>query len=145
MKFIAKKYYSFQELEARWDCTRVDLMQSVIDGELVPSLHIPGGAYELNHFTPESHEAADSHCSPRPLHDSSLDKTDNEVRTWLTGFRYLILPMRTSVLDCKFFYFSDTPRGHDDGDLCASLQSPVDIAYVFSSPGSACRLCGRPE
>ena len=38
IKFITKKMYSFAELEQRWECSLADLKQSVIDGELVPSL-----------------------------------------------------------------------------------------------------------
>lgn len=133
MKFIAKKYYTFTELEARWECTQGDLIQSVIEGELVPSLHMQGGAYLLNHFTPCDYEATDPVCFPRQLNDPNIDKVNNEVRNWLAGFYYLIFPVRTGAWECNFRYFTNTPHSRDNGDLCYSLEQPVDIDYVLKS------------
>ena len=50
MKFIAKKHYTFDELAARWECGLNDLVQAVIGGELIPSVHI-NGKYSLKLFT----------------------------------------------------------------------------------------------
>jgi hypothetical protein len=133
MKFIEKKYYTFTELETKWECTAGDLVQSVIDGELMPSVHMLSGTYLLHRFTPHNHEDADSDCFPSQLTDPSIDKVNNEVRRWLEGFYYLILPTRTSAWACVFRYFSDTPLSRDHGDLCFSLEQPVDIDYVLKS------------
>jgi hypothetical protein len=133
MKFIAKKYYTFKELEARWECTSGDLIQSVIDGELMPSLHMQGGSYLLNIFTPCDYDATDSFCRPSQLTDPSIDNLDNEIRSGLLGFRYLILPERTGAWDCVFRYFSFTPLSRNEGDLCYSLEHPVDIEHVLKS------------
>ena len=133
MKFIAKKYYTFTELEARWECRLGDLVQSVIEGELMPSLHMSEGTYSMNLFTPYNYQDADPVCFPSQLNDPSIDKVNNEVRHWLTGFYYLILPARTGAWECEFHHFSDTPLSRDHGDLCYSLEQPVDIDYVLKS------------
>ena len=133
MTFIEKKCYTFTELETRWECTPGDLVQSVIHGELVPSLHIPWGAYLLNHFTPSNYEDSASVCLPSLLKDPLIDKVNNEVRRWLEGFYSLILPTRTAAWDCNFRYFTNTPQSRDSGDLCFSLEQPVDIDYVMKS------------
>jgi len=129
----AKKYFTFEELVVRWDRTSNDLVQLVIDGEMVPSLYIPSGGYLLNQFVPIDIEDADSTCSPSPLHDPSIDELDNEVRGWVTGFRYLILPQRTDSHDCDFHYFAAAPLDRDHGALCYSLEHRVGIADVLKS------------
>ena len=50
MKFIAKKHYTFAELQVRWECEQNDLVQAVIDYELIPSVHISGSNYGVKSF-----------------------------------------------------------------------------------------------
>lgn len=133
MKFIEKKYYTFTELGERWKCTQEDLVQAVIDGELVTSLHIPYGAYSLNRFTPADYRSSDLYCFPSQMYDYQNDRIDNEIRHGLTGFYYLILPKRTGALRCDFKYFAGTPCCFDDGDFCYLLETPVDIDHVLES------------
>lgn len=133
MKFIEKKYYTFKELEARWECTTTDLIQSVIDGELVPSFHVPSGSYLLNQFLPCDPQDPDSTCLPRQMNDPRIGDVNNEVREWVSGFHYLIVPNRVGGVDGSFSYFSTSPVGHDIGDICYSFEQPIGIEDVLRS------------
>lgn len=132
MKFIAKKHYSFIELAERWSCTENELMQAVIDGDLVASLHISAGSYLLNQFSQER-SLGSSVCYPSELHDFSDDDGGKAVGKQLYGFYYLICPRRTGASECEFRFFADKPVGHDLGDICFSLEKNVHIDEVFDS------------
>jgi len=133
MNIIKQKYYSFKELEARWDCTSDDLFRYVIDGELVPSIYMPGGAYLSNRFTPCNYEDADSSCLSSQRHGYKKGKGNTQTRELLKGFYYLILPIRSGTYDCNFSYFAATRLSHDEGDFCYSLEQPLGIDDVLRS------------
>jgi hypothetical protein len=123
MKFIAKKHYTFDELAARWECGLNDLVQAVIGGELIPSVHI-NGKYSLKLFTVD-------HNAEAGLQIESVSDADCLATSGRTGFHYLIWPRRTGVVDCQFCYFSEHATGHDEGDICYELCSPIDTAHVL--------------
>lgn len=123
MKFIAKKHYTFADLEARWDCGHSDLVQAVIDGELIPSVHI-NGQYSLSLFTA-------NHDADGGLQIESVSDGDCSATRGRNGFHYLIWPRRTGVADCRFCYFSESATDHDEGDICFELTSPVGMAHVL--------------
>ena len=127
MKFVAKKHYTFAELQVRWGCEQSDLVQAVIDHELIPSVHIYRGNYELKIF--EYDYDADSDKNRLSV-DSILNGEDRATE-WCDGFHYLIWPHRTGVSDCEFHYFSLLATGHDEGDICFALASPIGIPYLL--------------
>lgn len=127
MKFIAKKHYTFAELETRWQCGLNDLVQAVIEGELIPSIHIASGKYGRKLFTVDYDEEA---CSSGLQTESLLDG-DDLATGGRVGFHYLIWPRRTGVADGEFCIFSANATNHDEGDICFELTSPVGISHVL--------------
>jgi hypothetical protein len=123
MKFIAKKHYTFAELAGRWKCELNDLVQAVIGGELIPSVHIDG-KYGLNFFTVD-------HNVEAGLQIERVFDGDDLATGGRRGFHYLIWPRRTGVADCQFCYFSEDATGHDEGDICFELTSPIGMAHVL--------------
>lgn len=123
MKFKAKKHYTFAELVANWGCGFDDLVQAVIDGELIPSIHI-NGKYGLCLFTPD-------HNADGSLQIESISEDDCPATQGRTGFHYLIWPRRIGVADCQFCFFSESATGHDEGDTCFVLTSPIGMAQVL--------------
>ncbi len=136
MKFIAKKYYTFDELAARWDCGHDDLVQAVIGGELIPSVHI-NGKYSLKLFTADHNTAAG-------LQIESVSDGDCLATRGRTGIHYLIWPRRTGLTDCQFCFFSENATGHEEGDTCFQLTSPIGMAQVLEHgvflPGEIARV-----
>ena len=122
MKFSVKKHFTFADLESRWACSSSDLIQAVIDGELIPSIHLDG-KYELKIFTAD-------HSVESELQLESVFNGDDPIQKGRIGFHYLICPLRTEVADCKFSCFSDQATGHDEGDVCFELSAPISMAYV---------------
>jgi hypothetical protein len=127
MKFIAKKHYTFAELETRWQCGLDDLIQAVIDGELIPSVHVASGKYGRKLFTVDYDEEA----FPSGLQTESLLDGDDLAGGGRVGFHYLIRPRRTGVADCEFCIFSENAMDHDEGDICFELTTPVGISHVL--------------
>jgi hypothetical protein len=136
MKFIAKKHFTFADLVTRWDCGLNDLMQAVIDGELIPCIYINGN-HCLKLFTAD-HDA-EGWLQIDSLSDGDCSKTQGR-----RGFHYLIWPRRTGVADCQFCFFSENATGHDEGDTCFELTSPIGIAQVLDQgvfmPGEIARV-----
>lgn len=127
MKFVPKKHYTFAELQVRWGCEQSDLVQAVIDHELIPSVHIYRGNYALKIF--EYDYDADS--DKNRLSVASILNGEDRATEWCDGFHYLIWPYRTGVSDCEFHYFSLLSTGHDEGDICLALASPIGIPYLL--------------
>lgn len=123
MKFIAKKHYTFAELAPRWQCGLNDLVQAVIGGELIPSVHI-NGKFSLSLFTAD-------HNAPGCLQIESALDGDCSATKGRNGFHYLIWPRRIGVAECEFCFFSVISTGHDEGDSCFELPSPVGMAHVL--------------
>jgi hypothetical protein len=102
-------------------------VQAVIDHELIPSVHIYRSNYEVKIFEYD--------------YDADSDKIELSVASilngedWATescdGFHYLIWPYRTGVSDCEFHNFSQLATGHDEGDICFALASPIGIPYLL--------------
>jgi len=127
MKFIVKKLYTFAELETRWECGRNDLVQAVIDGELIPSVHIERGKYDIKQFESDYDGDADiERLFIGGRWDGEQPATDR-----CNGFHFLIWPQRTGISDCQFHYFSESATGHEEGEVCFELTSPVGIAHVL--------------
>lgn len=127
MKFVAKKHYTFAELQVRWGCEQSDLVQAVIDHELIPSVHIYRSNYEVKIF--EYDYDADS--DKLELSVASILNGEDWATEWCDGFHYLIWPYRTGVSDCEFHNFSQLATGHDEGDICFALASPIGIPYLL--------------
>lgn len=123
MKFIAKKHYTFAELSARWECGINDVVQAVIGGELIPSVHL-NGEYDLKLFTAD-------HNVEAGLKIESVYDGDASSKQGRRGFHYLIWPRRTGIADCEFCFFSKEATGHDEGDICFELSSPIGMAHVL--------------
>ena len=123
INFIAKRYYTFAELAHRWKCELNDIRQAVLDGDLVPSIHLPGGNYQV--FQLDGTDDEDAY--PTELSDWS-SKTDSlDVMDWVYGFKYLIFPRRLSAVDCTFSFFSDRPLVCGIGDICFGLHEAIGI------------------
>ena len=127
MKFVAKKHYTFAELQVRWGCEQSDLVQAVIDHELIPSVHIYRSNYEVKIF--EYDYDADS--DKLELSVASILNGEDWATEWCDGLHYLIWPYRTGVSDCEFHNFSQLATGHDEGDICFALASPIGIPYLL--------------
>lgn len=123
MKFIAKKHYTFDELAARWECELNDLVQAVIGGDLIPSVHIDG-KFCLNLFTAD-------HNAEAGLTIESVSDGDSCATRGRTGMHYLIWPRRTGVADCQFCFFSENATNHEEGDICFELTSPIGMTHVL--------------
>ncbi len=67
IKFIAKKYYTFSELAQHWQCELSEIRHAVINGDLVPSIHVSGRKYETFQFSPD--DEGDGFKYPSPLFD----------------------------------------------------------------------------
>lgn len=125
MKFIVKRHFTFADLESRWECGSVDLIQAVIDGDLIPSIHLDG-KYEHKII------AADQNTEPR-LQLGSVLNGDDPTPKGRIGFHYLIWPRRTGSVSCMFSYASEQAVGHDEGDVCYELPSPLNMDHVLKS------------
>jgi hypothetical protein len=124
-----KKYYSFAELAARFQCSEQDILHLVIERQITPSFYLDG--MHCLEFQINRDEDQDGvHLFPSPL-DNWESKTDElQCRTWLTGFHYLVWMQRKGVSECEFLYASKSSESPDEGDIVYEIERQLCLQDV---------------
>jgi hypothetical protein len=128
IKLPERNYFTFSELQARWECEENDLRRLIISGALVPSyvynqvtsvvVFMPSGSGKEGEWEPSPVENDVVYDSPE------LQEEFKYKMIGVDGFYYLLHPWQTGPLDCSFIYLSKD-RSHDksSGQPCLMVRT----------------------
>jgi len=125
-----KKYYTFPELASRLQCSEQDLRYWVMEGELTPSSYIRAGENRQYLMEPDEDYGTTGAVRPSELCDA-CDPDSVSARVWLSGFHYLVFPIRTSINQCEFRFAATLSSGFDYGDIIYELDASIGIDKVM--------------
>jgi hypothetical protein len=120
-----KKYFTFDELAKKLNCSLNDLRHYIVNGQIVPSVFLDRGNYEIYEF--QECFDGDKYLG---FGIENYIHFDDVTHQTLSGFQYLIQPQQTGPNDCCFDFVSDKSRNHEAGDLCFRLVESYGLDYL---------------
>jgi len=131
IKLPEKNWLRFSELIQRWQCTELDIIHLLIEGQLVPSYHFSGEyeAYEVKYEN-------DGDGNQAYLDEVSEVQKGGMVDQLLqhrNGFHYLMPPTVVNGTDGEFRFFSGLKDCQNIGDRCFLIPTPLRVSDVISN------------
>jgi hypothetical protein len=131
IKLPDKNWFLFSELIHRWQCSELDIVHLLIEGQLVPSFHFSGeyGAYEVKH----ENAGDEDHVYLDEVSEVQKGGMVDQLLQYRNGFQYLMPPTVVSGTEGEFRFFSGLRSCQNLGDRCFLIPTPLCMSEVISN------------